>query len=136
MKSRGLAVDSATSPLKSFEFDRREVGAHDVALDVKFTGICHSDIHTARGEWGSVYYPLVPGHEIAGVVTAIGSSVTKFQIGDLIGVGVFVDSCRKCENCKQGLQQYCLEGMTGTYNSLETKRWSANSRRIFKQFCY
>ena len=121
MKSRGLAVESATSPLKTFEFDRRELGANDVALDVKFTGICHSDIHTARGEWGSVYYPLVPGHEIAGVVTSVGASVTKFKNGDLIGVGVFVDSCRNCENCNQGLQQYCLEGMTGTYNSLERK---------------
>ena len=121
MKSRGLAVESATSPLKTFEFDRRELGANDVALDVKFTGICHSDIHTARGEWGSVYYPLVPGHEIAGVVTSVGASVTKFKNGDLIGVGVFVDSCRNCENCLQGLQQYCLEGMTGTYNSLERK---------------
>lgn len=119
MKSRGLAVDSATSPLKTFEFERRELGSHDVALEVKYTGICHSDIHTARGEWGSVFYPLVPGHEIAGVVTAIGSSVNKFTIGDRIGVGVFVDSCRNCENCNQGLQQYCLEGMTGTYNSME-----------------
>jgi uncharacterized zinc-type alcohol dehydrogenase-like protein len=119
MKSRGLAVDSATSPLKPFEFERRSLGSHDVALDVKYAGICHSDIHTARGEWGSVYYPLVPGHEIAGVVSAVGSSVSKFKVGDLIGVGVFVDSCRKCDNCKKGLQQYCLEGMTGTYNSLE-----------------
>ena len=92
MKSRGLAVDSATSPLKTFEFERRELGVHDVALDVKFTGICHSDIHTARGEWGSVFYPLVPGHEIAGVVTAVGSGVSKFKVGELIGVGVFVDS--------------------------------------------
>jgi uncharacterized zinc-type alcohol dehydrogenase-like protein len=119
MKSRGLAVDNATSPLKSFEFNRRDMGNHDVVLDVKYSGICHSDIHTARGEWGSVYYPLVPGHEIAGVVTAIGASVTKFKVGDLIGVGVFVDSCGKCTNCDKGLQQYCLEGMTGTYNSLE-----------------
>jgi uncharacterized zinc-type alcohol dehydrogenase-like protein len=119
MKSRGLAVDSATSPLKTFEFDRRALGAYDVGLDVKYAGICHSDIHTARGEWGSVHYPLVPGHEIAGIVTAIGSAVKKFKVGDLIGVGVFVDSCRACENCKSGLEQYCLEGMTGTYNSME-----------------
>ena len=88
MKSRGLAIDSATSPLKSFEFDRREIGANDVGLDVKYTGICHSDIHTARGEWGPALYPLVPGHEIAGVVASIGSAVTKFKVGDLIGVGV------------------------------------------------
>ncbi len=119
MKSRGLALDSATSPLKSFEFERRELGSHDVALEVKYAGICHSDIHTARGEWGKALYPLVPGHEVAGVVTSIGSSVSKFSIGDLIGVGVFVDSCRICENCVKGLQQYCLEGMTGTYNSIE-----------------
>jgi len=119
MKSRGLAVDNATAPLKSFEFERREMGSHDVVLDVKYSGICHSDIHTARAEWGSVYYPLVPGHEIAGVVTNIGKQVSKFAIGDLIGVGVFVDSCRTCENCKNGLQNYCLEGMTGTYNSIE-----------------
>jgi len=119
MKSRGLAVDNATAPLKSFEFERRDMGSHDVVLDVKYSGICHSDIHTARAEWGSVYYPLVPGHEIAGVVTNIGKQVTKFAIGDLIGVGVFVDSCRTCENCKNGLQNYCLEGMTGTYNSIE-----------------
>lgn len=119
MKSRGLAVDSATSPLKSFEFDRRELRPNDVALDVKYAGICHSDIHTARGEWGDVLYPLVPGHEVAGVVTAIGSSVSKFKVGDLIGVGVFVDSCRKCENCLAGLQNYCAEGMTGTYNGYE-----------------
>jgi len=119
MKSRGLAVDNATAPLKSFEFERRDMGSHDVVLDVKYSGICHSDIHTARAEWGSVYYPLVPGHEIAGVVTNIGKQVTKFAIGDLIGVGVFVDSCRTCENCNNGLQNYCLEGMTGTYNSIE-----------------
>ena len=119
MKSRGLAIDNATSPLKTFEFERRDIGSHDVGLDVKYTGICHSDIHTARGEWGPAYYPLVPGHEIAGVVTTIGSAVTKFKVGDLIGVGVFVDSCRKCANCQKGLQQYCLEGMTGTYNSIE-----------------
>jgi uncharacterized zinc-type alcohol dehydrogenase-like protein len=119
MKSRGLAVDNATAPLKSFEFERREMGSHDVVLDVKYSGICHSDIHTARAEWGSVYYPLVPGHEIAGVVTNVGDKVSKFAIGDLIGVGVFVDSCRTCENCKNGLQNYCLEGMTGTYNSIE-----------------
>jgi uncharacterized zinc-type alcohol dehydrogenase-like protein len=119
MKSRGLVVQSATSSLQNFDFDRRDLGSHDVALDVKYSGICHSDIHTARGEWGPISYPLVPGHEIAGVVTAVGPSVTKFKVNDLIGVGVFVDSCRNCENCKKGLQQYCLEGMTGTYNSME-----------------
>jgi uncharacterized zinc-type alcohol dehydrogenase-like protein len=109
----------AKKPLVPYEFDRRELGAHDVALDIAYAGICHSDIHQAREEWGPAIFPMVPGHEIAGTVTSIGSSVTKFKVGDKIGVGVFVDSCRTCENCKQGLQQYCLEGMTGTYNQLE-----------------
>jgi uncharacterized zinc-type alcohol dehydrogenase-like protein len=109
----------ARKPLVPFEFDRREIGAHDVALDIAYAGICHSDIHQAREEWGPAIFPMVPGHEIAGTVTAVGASVTKFKVGDKIGVGVFVDSCRTCENCKQGLQQYCLEGMTGTYNQLE-----------------
>ena len=119
MNTRSYAVMEAKKPLVPFEFDRREVGAHDVALDIAYAGICHSDIHQAREEWGPAIFPMVPGHEIAGTVTAVGSSVTKFKVGDKIGVGVFVDSCRTCENCKKGLQQYCLEGMTGTYNQLE-----------------
>lgn len=119
MNTRSYAVMEAKKPLVPFEFDRRDLGAHDVALDIAYAGICHSDIHQAREEWGPAIFPMVPGHEIAGTVTSIGSSVTKFKVGDKIGVGVFVDSCRTCENCKQGLQQYCLEGMTGTYNQLE-----------------
>ena len=119
MNTRAYAVLEARKPLVPFEFDRREVGAHDVALDIAFSGICHSDIHQAREEWGPAIFPMVPGHEIAGTVTSIGSSVTKFKVGDKIGVGVFVDSCRTCENCVAGLQQYCLDGMTGTYNQLE-----------------
>ena len=119
MNTRAYAVMEARKPLVPFEFDRREVGAHDVALDIAFSGICHSDIHQAREEWGPAIFPMVPGHEIAGTVTSIGASVTKFKVGDKIGVGVFIDSCRTCENCVAGLQQYCLEGMTGTYNQLE-----------------
>lgn len=119
MNTRSYAVMEAKMPLVPYEFDRREVGAHDVALDIAYAGICHSDIHQAREEWGPAIFPMVPGHEIAGTVTAVGSAVTKFKVGDKIGVGVFVDSCRTCENCEQGLQQYCLEGMTGTYNQLE-----------------
>lgn len=119
MNTRSYAVMEAKKPLVPYEFDRRDLGAHDVALDIAYAGICHSDIHQAREEWGPAIFPMVPGHEIAGTVTSIGSSVTKFRVGDKIGVGVFVDSCRTCENCKQGLQQYCLEGMTGTYNQLE-----------------
>jgi len=119
MKSRGYAAKTAQSPLESFEFDRRDLGAHDVALDISYAGICHSDIHQVAEEWGPAIFPMVPGHEIAGVVTAVGSAVSKFSIGDRIGVGVFVDSCRVCASCVQGLQQYCVEGMTGTYNGLE-----------------
>ena len=119
MNTRSYAVMEARKPLVPYEFNRREVGPHDVGLDIAYAGICHSDIHQAREEWGPAIFPMVPGHEIAGTVTAVGSSVTKFKVGDKIGVGVFVDSCRTCENCQQGLQQYCLEGMTGTYNQLE-----------------
>ena len=119
MKARGLAALTAKAELTSYEFDRRELGAHDVALDIAYAGICHSDIHQVREEWGPAIFPMVPGHEIAGTVSAIGSSVTKFAVGDRIGVGVFIDSCRKCASCLAGLQQYCEEGMTGTYNTME-----------------
>jgi len=119
MNTRAYAVLAAKEKLVPYEFDRRALGSHDVALDIAYAGICHSDIHQAREEWGPAIFPMVPGHEIAGTVTAVGSAVSKFKVGDLIGVGVFVDSCRVCENCKAGLQQYCLEGMTGTYNQLE-----------------
>ena len=119
METRGYAVLEAKAPLQPYSFVRRELRAGDIAFDVKYSGICHSDIHQAREEWGSAIFPMVPGHEIVGVVTAIGSSVTKFSIGDQVGVGVFIDSCRTCENCLAGQQQYCLEGMTGTYNGYE-----------------
>jgi uncharacterized zinc-type alcohol dehydrogenase-like protein len=119
MNTRAYAALAAKEKLVPFKFDRRSLGAHDVALDIAYAGICHSDIHQAREEWGPAIFPMVPGHEIAGTVTAIGSSVSKFKVGDLIGVGVFIDSCRTCENCVEGLQQYCLQGMTGTYNQLE-----------------
>lgn len=119
MKARGLAALTPKAPLTSFEFERRDLGAHDVALDIAYAGICHSDIHQVREEWGPAIFPMVPGHEIAGTVSAIGSSVTRFKVGDLIGVGVFIDSCRTCASCIAGLQQYCQEGMTGTYNSIE-----------------
>ena len=119
MKSRGLAALRASEKLTRFEFDRRDLQAHDVAIDIAYAGICHSDIHQAREEWGPALFPMVPGHEIAGTVTAIGSAVTKFSIGNSIGVGVFIDSCRTCASCLAGLQQYCETGMTGTYNTLE-----------------
>ena len=119
MKVRGYAAMQARSEMTPWEFERRELGAHDVSLDIKYSGICHSDIHQVREEWGPALFPMVPGHEIAGVVSQIGTSVTKFKVGDRIGVGVFIDSCRTCVSCKKGLQQYCIEGMTGTYNQLE-----------------
>lgn len=119
MKVRGYAAMQAKAALTPWEFERRDLGANDVALDIKYSGICHSDIHQAREEWGPAIFPMVPGHEIAGIVTQVGSSVSKFKVGDRIGVGVFVDSCRKCPPCLKGLQQYCIEGMTGTYNQLE-----------------
>ena len=119
MNTRAYAAMAAKTDLVPYEFDRREVGPHDVALDIAYAGICHSDIHQVREEWGPALFPMVPGHEIAGTVTKVGSAVTKFKVGDLIGVGVFIDSCRKCDNCKAGLQQYCAESMTGTYNGYE-----------------
>jgi len=115
------AATSATEPLTKTTITRRDVGPHDVAFDIHFAGICHSDIHTVKGEWGEPLYPVVPGHEIAGVVTAVGSEVTKYRVGDHVGVGCFVDSCRECDNCKAGLEQYCTgTGMVGTYNAVLT----------------
>ncbi|CAB4821797.1 unannotated protein [freshwater metagenome] len=119
MKTRGLVVNHASAPLVPWEFDRRDLGPDDVALDIAYAGICHSDIHQAREEWGPAIFPMVPGHEIVGTVREVGPSVTKFAVGDRIGVGVFIDSCRTCENCVRGLQQYCTQGMTGTYNTME-----------------
>ena len=113
------AATSATDPLTRTTITRRDVGSHDVAFDIHFAGICHSDIHTVRGEWGDVAYPLVPGHEIAGIVTEIGPGVTKFKVGDRVGVGCFVDSCRECAQCRVGEEQYCDNpGMVGTYNGV------------------
>jgi len=105
MKTQGYAVKSVNAPLESYEFSRRELRPRDVALDIYFSGICHSDIHQAREEWGPAIFPMVPGHEIVGRVIEIGSQVSKFKVGGLIGVGVFVDSCRKCASCNAGLEQ-------------------------------
>jgi uncharacterized zinc-type alcohol dehydrogenase-like protein len=114
------AAASATEPLTKTTIERRDVGPHDVRFDIHFAGICHSDIHTVRAEWGQPIYPVVPGHEIAGVVTEIGSEVTHYKVGDRVGVGCFVDSCRNCDNCGAGLHQYCVGrgGMVGTYNAV------------------
>jgi uncharacterized zinc-type alcohol dehydrogenase-like protein len=115
--SHGYATHSATTPLVPFQFERRDPGPHDILIDIQFCGICHSDIHQARNEWGNAMYPMVPGHEIVGKVTAVGSAVTKFKVGDTGAVGCMVDSCRECNSCKAGEEQYCDRGLgVWTYN--------------------
>ncbi len=117
MKSFGYAAHDKSSPLVPFHFDRRDPGPNDVAIDIAFCGICHSDIHQVRNEWANAIYPMVPGHEIVGRVTKAGSAVTKFKEGDLAGVGVMVDSCKACANCRAGEEAYCDKGFVGTYNA-------------------
>ena len=120
METRAYAVPTPGAPLVPHTINRREVGPFDVAIDIKFAGICHSDIHQGLEEWGEAIFPMVPGHEIAGVIVAVGSEVTKFKVGDHAGIGCFVDSCGECENCNIGEEQYCLNGgNTPTYNGLE-----------------
>lgn len=115
---KAYAAKSPTSPIAAAMIERREVGPKDVAMDILYCGVCHSDLHTARGEWPGVQYPCVPGHEIVGRVTAVGKDVKGINVGDIGAVGCMVDSCRTCESCAHGLEQYCLGpvGMTGTYN--------------------
>ena len=113
----GYAAHSATTPLKHFTFERREPGPKDVQIDILYCGVCHSDLHTARNEWTNTTYPVVPGHEIVGRVAKVGKDVHKFKLGDQVGVGCMVDSCRVCESCKTGLENYCENGATFTYNS-------------------
>ncbi|GGZ04719.1 dehydrogenase [Streptomyces olivaceoviridis] len=112
------AAPAAKAPLERTTIERRAVGEYDVLIDIKFAGVCHSDIHQAREGWGEAIFPMVPGHEIAGVVAEVGPGVTRFQVGDRVGVGCMVDSCRECENCLRGEEQYCLNGMVGTYNAV------------------
>ncbi|HEX8423689.1 MAG TPA: NAD(P)-dependent alcohol dehydrogenase [Pyrinomonadaceae bacterium] len=119
LKTRGYAATSATSELAPFDFERRELGAQDVLIDILYCGVCHSDIHQARNEWGNSIFPMVPGHEIVGRVTQAGSGVTRFKVGDLAGVGCFVDSCRACGSCKEGVEQYCENHLVSTYNGTE-----------------
>ncbi|MDB5199759.1 MAG: hydroxyacid dehydrogenase [Chitinophagaceae bacterium] len=117
--TKAYAAQSATTPLAPWNLERREPKPHDVEIEILFCGVCHSDLHTARGEWGGTVYPCVPGHEIVGRVTRVGDHVKKYKAGDLAGVGCMVDSCRECESCKEGLEQYCENGMVGTYNGKE-----------------
>jgi alcohol dehydrogenase (NADP+) len=117
--TKAYAAQSATTPLAPWSFERRAPKPHDVQIEILYCGVCHSDLHTARNEWGGTIYPNVPGHEIVGCVTAIGGHVKKFKVGDLAAIGCLVDSCRECDNCKEGLEQYCSNGMVGTYNAQE-----------------
>jgi uncharacterized zinc-type alcohol dehydrogenase-like protein len=113
------AAQDASSALAPHMINRREPGPHDVEIDILYCGVCHSDIHQARNEWGNSIFPMVPGHEIVGRVTRVGDHVKKFKVGDLAGVGCLVDSCRECSSCKEGLEQYCENGSVGTYNAYE-----------------
>ncbi|OIK10306.1 NAD(P)-dependent alcohol dehydrogenase [Bacillus sp. MUM 13] len=116
---KARAVDGPDKSFRKAEIQRRDLDSHDILIEIKFAGICHSDIHTAHGEWGPVNYPLVPGHEIAGIVTDIGANVTKYKVGDRVGVGCMVDSCGECENCSKGEEQYCLKGNVPTYAGVD-----------------
>ncbi len=113
------AAHSATTPLAPWSFERRTPGPRDVQIDILFCGVCHSDLHTVRGEWGTIAYPQVPGHEIVGRVVSVGADVTTHKVGDMVGVGCLVDSCQHCASCSDGLEQYCENGSTGTYGGVE-----------------
>ena len=115
----GYAARQAKGPLIPYPFERREPREHDVVIDIQYCGICHSDIHQVKDEWGGSTFPLVPGHEIAGIVSQVGAKASRYKVGDKVGVGCFVDSCRKCSPCHRGLEQYCVEGCTLTYNGIE-----------------
>lgn len=115
----GYASTQAKGPLTLYEFERREPLDHDVVIDIQYCGICHSDIHQVSDEWGGSTFPMVPGHEIAGIVSQVGTNVSRYKVGERVGVGCFVDSCRKCSPCRDGLEQYCVEGCTLTYNDVE-----------------
>ena len=116
MQAHAYAAQTGSTPLAPFSFERREPVATDVVIDILYCGVCHSDLHTVRGEWGGVVFPSVPGHEIVGRVAAVGSDVKTYKEGDMVAVGCMVDSCQHCEPCTHGLEQYCENGMTGTYN--------------------
>ncbi|MCM3584800.1 NAD(P)-dependent alcohol dehydrogenase [Mesobacillus maritimus] len=117
--AKARAIDGPDKQFRRAEIKRRDLDLHDVLIEIKYAGICHSDIHTAHGEWGPVNYPLVPGHEIAGIVTDVGAEVTKYKVGDRVGVGCMVDSCGECENCRKGEEQYCLKGNIQTYAGVD-----------------
>lgn len=120
MSNKAYGAHAADKPLESIDIERREPGPRDVAIDIAFCGVCHSDLHTVRSEWAGTLYPCVPGHEIVGHVTAVGNEITRFKIGDPVGVGCLVGSCQRCGSCAEGLEQYCENGFVGTYNGPTT----------------
>lgn len=134
LETFAYAAESSQSPLAPYTIHRREPGPHDVLIDIFYCGVCHSDIHQARNEWGNSIYPMVPGHEIVGQIASTGSAVTRWQVGDRVGVGCFVDSCRVCEACESSEEQYCEKGASFTYNSREqdqkTPTFGGYSKRI------
>jgi alcohol dehydrogenase (NADP+) len=121
LPTKGFAAMTAKAALQPFSFERREIGPHDVLIAISHCGICHSDIHQARDEWGGSIFPMVPGHEIVGAIAGVGNAVKKFRVGDVAGVGCFVDSCRSCSACREGLEQYCEAGMLLTYSARDKK---------------
>jgi alcohol dehydrogenase (NADP+) len=134
MQVCGYAAHHAKALLIPYSFERREPGEHDVAIDIKYSGICHSDIHKVNNGWGGSTFPMVPGHEITGIVSHVGTKVTRYNLGDRVAVGNFVDSCRKCGPCQEGLEQYCVEGATWTYDAVErdgkTRTYGGYSNKI------
>ena len=121
MTTKAYAAFNAVDPLGPLTIERRVLDANDVSIKIEYCGVCHSDLHTAKSDWGPANYPAVPGHEIIGRVEAVGTEVTKFKIGDIVGVGCMVESCQHCYSCDEGLEQYCENGFTGTYNSKNSK---------------
>jgi uncharacterized zinc-type alcohol dehydrogenase-like protein len=131
---KAYGTEAAQAPLAQLKIERREATPKDVEIDILYCGVCHSDLHTARNDWGGTIYPAVPGHEIVGKITKVGSEVTKFKVGDLAAVGCMVDSCGECEHCKNDLEQYCISGFTGTYNGhdkhLGTQTYGGYSEKV------
>src|ERR1700733_8070182 len=113
---KAFGTEALDAPLKQMQIHRREVTPKDIEIEILYCGVCHSDLHTARNDWGGTIYPAIPGHEIVGKVTKVGSEVSRLKVGDFAAVGCLVDSCRECESCSHDLEQYCLNGFTGTYN--------------------